>query len=991
MRLWINHYIVGSILSVLSVLAVPQVITAQVTFKQISKESGLSHNQAECILQDSRGFMWFGTRNGLCRYDGYDIKVYRNENNPNSLSGNWIMSLEEDKSGNIWVGTYQNGLNKFDFARNRFEHYGEDHQIGSQVFRIKTMRDSSIWIGSSNGFSVYDPLSDEFRHYAPHNTSNKLNSYLVSDILETKDGTVYIATWEDELVRFDRSTGRFDSVNYNHSMQGIVNYKKSLLEDQEGNIWISAHIHGLCRYNPEDQSSTFFLFQTGHLNSEVLNGSMCLDEFGRIWIASDGGGINIFDPETESFSYITRDEAYSSSLPSNNVYTVFKDNQNRMWVGTFNKGVALFDPLMNKFQNVYFTPETYAYFREKPVISLLQDKKSNIWIGTDGYGLHQISPSGSMRSFQYSERNGVIGSNAVTSLSEDKQGNILIGTFAGGLNILNPPNGEIKKYLPQDDNEQAIHSEHVWSILNDSQGQTWLGLLGNGVDVPNTDYSSFKNIGPYSNEILKIGHPNVMVIRETSDGDIWFGTEGNGIYILDKQLGKILRPSVYQNESVLQNGNIKDIFQDSNENIWIATEGKGLFLYRLSDRTVKHYDTDSGLPGMTIMGVNEDASGNIWVTTYDGLCLLRNSNDRFVHFSSVDGLSSNEFSAKSFIRLDNGLFLAGSNNGLDVFNPIGLNLNQNIPKIRFTKLLVENKEVMPGDTVNGRVILQKDIALSKEIELEFEDKGFSIEFTALNYTHPEKCKYRYKLEGFDTDWIEVNPDRRFVSYANLESGEYIFKVIASNNDGKWGNNTEILKISILPPYWETVWFRALLGLIILGILAVIYFEQLRFHKKTFQKEQAEKDKRIIELEKENVETELQKLSFYALNRNKILLNYKTRLESLAQRAKPGVKDGLQMVIEDITSEVTNEKDWELIEPRLDQVYNEFISRLRDAHPDLSLSEIKVASYVRMNKSSKEIAELMDKSLRGIENYRYRLRKKLHLGNSASLKDYLMNF
>lgn len=961
---------------------------AQYSFNKITKEQGLPHNNVECILQSSTGFMWFGTRDGFCRFDGYEVKVYRNTQDTNSISGNRILSMAEDKDGYIWVGTYQNGINRFNPKTNQFKKYGSKFGIGNQVYRIKVLKDGTVCIGSNNGLAFFDKSTDSFKVYHPNGEPQNINSYVVSDILETNDGQLFIATFERDIQRLNRVTGNFFSISYNNLELNSGNYRKRLLEDREGNLWISADKHGLCKYNRESKKSKFYFKENG-LSSEVLTGDMIVNSDGKIWIASDGGGINILDTRKETFDYVNFDDEDFNSLPSNQVYTLYKDNSNRIWVGTYDKGVAYYDPLAKKFANKLLPDNIRSFFKGKSVLSTLQDSRGNVWIGTDGSGLHVIDTEYKLTHF-YSDilDESSVSGNVITSLAEDVNGNILVGTYNAGLNIYNYNTNSFKHFHQNSQNNSSLHSENVWTMLVDSRGKNWLGLLGNGVDIFNSDTETFKNIGPSSSELIKIDHSNVMSVMEDSDGDIWFGTEGNGIYVYDKQVNNVLR--INTNSNITTEGVIKDLFQDSWGNVWIGTEGYGLFKYNKKEKEAIQYTVKNGLPGMIILGIEEDATGGIWVTTYDGIAWLKKDSNKFMSFDKSDGLSSNEFNAQAFIKLRDGAFLAGSKNGLDIFKPSELSLNLTVPKIYFTKLKILNQEVLPGDSINQNVKLENDITCTKEIELTYSDKVFSIEFAALNYTHPKKCQYKYKLEGFDENWYYSNSEHRFVSYSNLKNGSYTFKVQASNNDNKWGNNIAELSINILPPFWKREWFILLVVSLIVGVILGVYNYRLRLLKIKFLQEQAVKEKRIAELEKENIESELEKLTFYTVNRNRVLINYKNRMLGLASKAMPAVKNGLKIVIDEIDNEINDDKEWKYLEPRLDKMYNEFISKLRNEHPDLTLSEVKVASYVRMNLSSKEIAEFMHKTTRAIENDRYRLRKKLELDSNESLQRYLMD-
>lgn len=975
-------------ISILLVLCL-KISFGQYNFNHISKEQGLPHNDVECILQSTAGFMWFGTRDGLCRFDGYEVKVYRTSSDTNSISGNRILALVEDQNGFIWVGTYQNGINKFDPRTNRFIQFGPETGVGNQIYCLKVLEDGTVCIGSNNGLALYDSEAETFKVYSANNTPNGINSNSVSDILETRDGQLFIATWENDIQRFDRSTGNFFSIQYNNRRQGVVNYRKRMVEDAVGNMWISAHKHGLCKYDRKSKKAKFYFKGENGLSTDILNGAMLIRPDGKIWIATDGGGINIFDPEDETFEYIKSIKENSWSLPSNQVYCLTADNTGRIWVGTFDKGLSYYDPSMNKFANQLLPDKIHSFFEGKSVLSILQDSRENIWIGTDGSGLHRIDKEQRLQSYYYDAGNvKSISGNIITSIEEDAQGNIMVGTYNDGFNVFDYKSDSFRRYTQEPKNNLSLHSENVWTMLSDSEGKNWLGLLGNGVDLFDFSTGSFKNVGPYSNELIKIGHSNVMSIMEDADGDIWFGTEGNGIYVYDKQVNNVLR--IATNSSITTHGVIKDLYQDSWGEIWIGTEGNGLFKYNKKEKEIYQYTTEHGLPGMIVLGILEDSAGGIWITTYDGMALLKKDSAKFLAFDHSDGLSSNEFNAQTLVKLKNGAFIAGSINGIDIFNPLELSFNQDVPKVYFTRLKIQNKEVLPGDTINGRVILANNISFTSDLELNYSDKVFSIEFAALNYTHPQKCQYKYKLEGFDDNWYYSNSDHRFVSYSNLKSGRYVFKVQASNNDNKWGDEVSELLINVLPPFWKTKWFIALITLLIIALVLAIYNYRLRLLKIKFLKEQAFKEKRIAELEKENIESELEKLTFYTLNRNRVLIDYKNRMLGLASKAMPAVKKGLQIVIEEIDNEINDDKEWKYLEPRLDKMYNEFITKLRELHPDLTLSEVKVASYVRMNLTSKEIAEFMRKTTRAIENDRYRLRKKLELDSTESLQKYLMD-
>lgn len=977
---WVRYKLLSFLL-----LGSVSLTTAQINFEHISRADGLPHNHTECIFKDSYGFMWFGTRNGLSRFDGYEMRVYRQSLVKNSISGNWILSINEDNDSCLWIGTHQSGLNKFNQQTQRFVHYRQEYGFGNQIYCIEILSDGTVCAGTNNGLAIYKKESDSFQVFYPNNTEYSINNHIISDIIQTKDGKIYIATQHRDIQRFDIKEGKFYTIKYQIQAESD-NYRKRFMEDKDGNLWIAAHRHGVYRLNRETGKVKYYGKAENMLNTEALTGDMIENTDGKIWIATDDSGINVLNPANNTFKYIHLNNKHPDGLPGDHIYSLYKDNHNRIWVGLFDKGVACYDPLRKKFTNSALPDTIVSFLNSKSIISAYTDSDGDLWIGTDGNGLHCLKALSGLRSYyHHKDSANTISSNIITAIGEDKNGNILIGTYLGGLNSMDKKSEKITRFLPDATNRNAIHSSNIWSIYTDSRGKTWLGLLGNGADIYNPETATFKNIGPFSNELLKVGHPNIMCINEDNNGNIWFGSEGNGVYIYDLQ--KNAMTSIPDNK--LKTSIIKDIFQDNKQQIWLSTEGNGLFSYNLKTKNTKQFTVNSGLPGMITLDVQQDKAGRIWVATYDGLCVLNQNSNRFAVFNTNDGLAANELNAGSFVRLNNGHFFVGSINGVNMFDPLNLKLNQSIPRIYFTQLQVLNQIVKPGDTINNHVVLKHDIAHTEHLQLKYSDKIFTLQFAALNYTLPQKCTYKYKLSGFDDKWIETSAKQRHATYSNLRKGKYILKVQASNNDGKWGNNTTEITIKILPPFWRTVWFYLLIAIVLIAIIGAFYYSRMQIHKNRFLQQQAINEKRIVELEKENIENELEKLTFYTVNRNRVLINYKNRLLTLSLKAKETVKNGLKLMIEEIDKEIADDKEWKYIEPRLDKFYDGFVTKLREKHPNLTLSEIKVATYVRMNLTSKEISEFMHKTIRAVENDRYRLRKKINLNTNDSLREYLM--
>lgn len=960
-------------------------------YTQITINEGLAHNYISSTFKDSEGFVWVGTHYGLNRYDGYEMLTYRKDfSDTNSLSSNKITALEEDADGYVWVGTNK-GLNRLDKTTNSFKKFFADNNFESipsnQILCIENIKDV-IWVGTEEGLAYYNSSKDIFIPVIPPRNDTTFVSLVVYDIFQTSDNRVYVTSENDCIHELDMETLTFSAICYKRDTRLMGNYNKKIIEDNSGNLWLSAVAHGLVRYNPGNKSSNVYSVWNSGLKTNMLFGDLILTASNELWIATDGDGIVVYDIAEDNFYSLHEKLEGGAHALNSKVMSFFIDEHNVVWLGSFNAGLFILNPNSHKFSSLSRNAE--SLLSGHSVLSVFEDSKQHLWLGTDGAGLFQYTPQGELKNYRYSRTNSnSLSSDRIVCIDEDSDGQLLIGTYNGGLVTLNVEENKFQRFIPNG-TSSSVTSFHVWDIMNYNDSIIWLGLLANGLDLYDIKNEEFISFSPYGENINKVSHANINTIIEDVDGDLWFGTEGAGVNILDKQTGKMLHELPDHNASELEESEVRCIYQDTQGIIWIATDEGGLYRYDKKNSQLDYISLAKVQPSNMVMSIVEDNSEQLWLGMGNGLLRFDINTFEYRRFNTEDGLRGNMCNRGAICKRANGEVLVGSTKGVSLFHPDSIGDNQILPKAYISKLLVQNKEALINDTVNGRVVLHKDIAYTNQLIFKPQDKMVTFEFAASNFTLPQKCKFKYILEGFEKDWQETNADRRFATYTNLNPGKYVFRVKASNSDGVWSEHEANVAITVLPPFWRTIWFKGVLLLLLLLIVYAVYKYLLNEREKQFREEKLVDEQRIMHLEKEKLEAELNNQTFSIIGRNKTLVALRRRLSILSKRVDAKNEQSLLDIIEQINKDLNEEKDWKHIEPRLDKVYNNFMTVLKKRHADLTLSELRIAAYVRMGLSTKEISELMQKTTKAVENDRYRLRQKLDIPSNSSLKKYLLD-
>lgn len=802
-----------------------------IKFEHISIQHGLSHNTVHSIIQDRKGFIWFATEDGLNRYDGYNFKIFRNtRTDSTSLSDNFIWTIFEDSDENIWVGTNNGGLNKYNSDTESFTRYTVDENAGgglsnNSIRSIYEDKTGKLWIGTGGGgLNLLDKTSEKFSVFLPQLTDNIL------DIDEDNDGNLIIATDGSGLIKLMKENEKYNSVKINDT--DLIKSIWSLAFDNNNTIWIGTNGNGLFRYNGGKLQSVKL-----NKSNTLLQGSANVTDIQIIddnimWVSTEGGLYQLTKEGKVVKSYFNIPTDLFS-LRTNIIRRIYADDTGIMWIGTVGNGV---NKLVSEFKIVkHYThnPAVQNSLSHDIIRSVYEDKNGLLWIGTLGGGLNLYNPvKNQFTHFRNNADNpNSLTNDGITAIHKDKNGNLWIGTWGGGLNKLigSRYTNNFEHYLHQPGNENSLINNIVQAIHEDDKGNLWIGTE-KGLDyfIPSKNkfiHFVYDGKDPFS---LSDNRIQSNCIIQDSKGNLWIGT-WNGLNKIDLNNKDAAEDKLkfyrFENETnninSLSDSRVTAIYEDDFNQLWIGTHGGGLNKLISGENSeiieIKNYTKREGLTSNVIYGILGDDQNNLWISTNDGLSKFDIENEVFRNYQEGDGFQSDQFFWGASAKGRDGKLYFGGINGLNSFYPSELKDNPHIPPVYITELQVFNK---PLKVSSENSPLKKSIMNTKMIELAYDIYVLSFEFVALDYVNPEFNQYKYMLVGFDKDWIPSGT-RRFVTYSNLKNGEYEFKVIGSNNDGVWNEEGSSLKIIIKTPFWKAWWFISLV--VIISILLIIYF------------------------------------------------------------------------------------------------------------------------------------------------------------------------
>ena len=821
--------------------------TRTIPFSRLSMENGLSQAAVNVILQDSKGFMWFGTQEGLNRYDGYSFKVFLNDpQNPASLSHDVIHALLEDRSGILWVGTDGGGLNRFDPTDGTFTHFVSDPAdpgslSGDRVRCVFEDSAGTLWVGTDGGgLNRLDSGSGKFRTFK-HDPANpdSLSDNRIRDIVEDAEGVLWIATYGGGLVRFDRKRETFMSFRHDPADSESLgdDLVRRLLLDRNGVLWVGTYDKGLDRFEPKTGKFKHYRHAPDDPSSLPANHvrSILQDSAGTIWVGTDKG-IAEWGAGGDGFDRHRRDPTDPRSLSDNRVLSLFQDQGGVIWVGTYD-GLNKWNATTGSFAHYKHVEGDPSKLSEEIVACFQEDDAGNLWIGTYGGGLNRLDrATGQFTQHHHDPGNRhSLEDDRVMSLLVDRSGVLWVGTMGGGLDRRDPITGRFTHHRHDPDDPRTLSSNGVTAILEDSDGILWVGTYRGGLNRFDRSTGSFQSYQNDPTDPTSLSSQRVMMLIEDTTGAIWVGTDGGGLNRFDRSTGRFSR---FQHDpkdpESLSSDHAWAIFEDRQGNFWVGTQGGGLNFWAETDRTAgrgvfRRYSREDGLPSEVIYGMLEDASGDVWMSTNRGLARLDPASGVIKSYDVHDGLQSYDFTFGAQLLARDGTMFFGGVNGFNAFHPSEVRNNLRKPPLALTAFYKFNEEVAVG----------KPLAEVRNLDLSHRDQVIAFEFAALDFTAPDKNRYMAMLDGFDERWVDLGTRRR-ISYTNLDPGNYTLRVKGANNDGVWNEKGLALRISVAPPIWRTWWAYGLYVLIAGGVVL------------TFARAQRRKIERAAELEKASV-------------------------------------------------------------------------------------------------------------------------------------------
>lgn len=901
-------------------------------FEHLSIEDGLSQSVVFSILQDKNGYIWFATKEGLNRYDGIEFTVFTKiPNDDTSISGNYINTTFADSKGNIWAGTLNGGLNRFNeidntFTSFQFNPYDEQSISHNYVSAICEDPEGYIWVATHNGLNRIHPESTEFTRYF-HNPDNpqSISSNTIWSLFVDNNGIIWLGM-DNGLSSFDYITGIFTHYNHDPGNPNSISNDvvRSILQSEDGMLWLGTY-NGLNKFDPKTATFTRYVHDSDDPESISNNRirAICEDDDNNLWIGTTDG-LNKMDTESGTFTRYMHDAGNPHSISNNVIWSLLYDRSGILWVGTFNGGVNKLVKSKQAFVNYRHNPGNSQSISSSIVKCIYEASDGIIWVGTLD-GLNKLDPESEIFThYKHDSANpNSLIHNTTKVITQTKDGNLWIGT-TNGLDRFDPLTETFTHFRHEAGNLNSLSNNIIWSLQEGENNILWIGTY-NGFNK--LDLSTL-NFTHYSFDNARLVNVIVYDIYEKGDS-LWLATS-DGLGYLNKDTG--LFSNYTHNQDIgytLNDNNVKCIFEDSAGTLWFGTGG-GLNKMESLGGTFKSYTVEDGLPSNTIFGILQDEEGFLWLSTNHGLSRFDPDKETYENYTDSDGLQSNEFSEGAYFKGSDGRLYFGGINGFDAFYPSEIVETTHSAPIVITAF----------DLIGAEEALEEPVSQIRDIDLEYKQNSFDIEFAFLDYTSPHSSKYSYKLIGFDEEWRYCTAESRIASYTNLDNGEYVFWIRASNNQ-KFEDFSELMvRINILAPFWKQWWFV----LLCVAAAALLLYGVLKFRTRTImhQKQKLERqvEKRTIQLREE--------ITKHKLTERKLQAEMDKRIEftrALVHELKTPLTT--LSISSDLFSEEANEEPYKSLAKNINRGLTKLSKRIEEML-DLARGEIGLLRLRRKN-------------------------------------------
>ena len=833
---------------------------ATLSFEHVTIEQGLSQNTVTVTFQDSQGFIWIGTCDGLNRYDGHQFRVFRHQvDDDSSISNNIVTAIVEDTDGFLWVGT-GGGLNRFDRSTEQFQRYLHDDKKPSSISHnhvtgIAQLHGGDLWLSTFSGLNRFNIETGIFQRFGPEQGLNHLKLKTLSF---DQQGTLWIASVHGGLYRLNIDSFAFHQFASNPQDIRTIDHNAvlSLFISNRNVLWLGTRT-GLNRYDG-DGLFTRFTAQPGvegKLNYGLVNSINQIDR-DSLWVGTEGGGLNILDLNSFEFSQYRKDLGDNASLSGDDIIHIYRANKGVMWVGTGGSGVNKVDTSKRQFGLLKAKAGQPIGLNHPSVVSAIKDRLGRLWVGTYGGGINRISADG-MHIDIYrhdSQNSNSLGNDKVINLYEDSSGDIWVGLFESGLNRYRPETDDFERYTHDSNDENSLNHNWVSSMAEWRSGIYIIGTVGDGISVFNRNTGKFKRYRHDENSQYGIENNTIYQVYIDRRSNVWLGAH-NGLKRFDVKTGTF---NYYVNdkarEDSISRGFVSSIYEDNHGQLWVAVYGGGLHKFNHEKGSFKAFRESDGLSNSGIYRLVGDSLGNIWISTNIGLSRFNIAREEFTNFDVNDGLQSNEFNINAGSRAKDGELIFGGVNGLNRFYPQNIKSDKQAPKLSFTDMRVFNHLVGIGQTGQKPqqvpYALPHSISTIKIVNLSYQQSLVSFEFAALDFVAHQKVNYAYKLEGFDKDWIYTDANNRRATYTDLPFDKFRLKVKAANSSGVWNEQGIGLDIVVTPPPWATWWAYVIYVFVFLVAIGAIVLASIQRNKLISDQKVVQRLKQIDRLKDE---------------------------------------------------------------------------------------------------------------------------------------------